>query len=870
MRSGWSSVYFFCGRRLQYCTCNFRWNIRGWAKAIVLWQFVLSATLGAQQFILQAGLGGLLPGEEAVMRESFISICWRLIPYWLNNWEQQWGAEVSSMTFELPHFAVELLIILPCCQIICSRLKVLVTPQVNVLLGPGQGQQGGGIGHQGQGQGPAGGGQGQAGGGQGGDDRQFVREDFAPNVLEGFWERRPEQRRFLPRVRSNLRVLCFLTALTSLAALNASLVPLYLEGQAATARDTPAVALLGRHAKEWLLNDPAAAAVPAVASSAPGGVGLAGVWHPGSRLAARGVGPEELALLPAVHARLDAYFLPPMGGSAGGFWAGLWGGGDDDGSGGKGCPSPEVYVRNVEKHEDPEHRSLIPLVESALAIMRLSCEKYFVLLAIYLAFLLFRDAPRPARAVIRIVARVSATFQKVILFAFPAVCWLYNAGIIFSIFVSVVFWGGPLLALYDSVRAALREVSIKSLSPATPEQVERMGGSCAICWGDMVAGHSHSQQGQTQGQAQSQGAGGVAPSFSAAAAGGGGEGPPAPGGGPASGDETLEAGGRIPSAGTASTSIATGGDGAAGGSGTTGATPVPCSVPLAAAAEPEGEAGVALCCGHAYHHACLVQWMEQCSSSGVTPTCPMCQRGIQLQVRWRLPPFLRRAAGGVAAGAGAGAGTARLLRGGAGAAAAAAAGGRLAAGGGPGPGVAAAAAELAAGEELLNAVRHFAGVDAGLQVVGLLEHQRELQELLHEAPPLELGELLREAQPRGQPQAPQMAAVQPQEGQELQEEGEEEQELLGMGIEMGMGPAAAEGTGLAGSEHLDTTAAAVVPPVAQPNGSGGELGTAAGVPEGSSDGASTSDGVLAPMPADAAAGMQQKPRRRFPFWRRKP
>ena len=50
-------------------------------------------------------------------KESFISICWRLIPYWLNNWEQQWGAECSSMMFELPHFAVELLVILPCVQV---------------------------------------------------------------------------------------------------------------------------------------------------------------------------------------------------------------------------------------------------------------------------------------------------------------------------------------------------------------------------------------------------------------------------------------------------------------------------------------------------------------------------------------------------------------------------------------------------------------------------------------------------------------------------------------------------------------------------------------------------------------------------------
>ena len=28
-------------------------------------------------------------------KESFISICWRLIPYWFNAWEQQWGAECS-------------------------------------------------------------------------------------------------------------------------------------------------------------------------------------------------------------------------------------------------------------------------------------------------------------------------------------------------------------------------------------------------------------------------------------------------------------------------------------------------------------------------------------------------------------------------------------------------------------------------------------------------------------------------------------------------------------------------------------------------------------------------------------------------------
>ena len=50
-------------------------------------------------------------------KESLVSFCWRLIPYWLNSWEQQWGAECSSVMFELPHFALELLVVLPCVQV---------------------------------------------------------------------------------------------------------------------------------------------------------------------------------------------------------------------------------------------------------------------------------------------------------------------------------------------------------------------------------------------------------------------------------------------------------------------------------------------------------------------------------------------------------------------------------------------------------------------------------------------------------------------------------------------------------------------------------------------------------------------------------
>lgn len=111
-------------------------------------------------------------GEEVVTRESFISICWRLIPYWLNNWEQQWGAECSSMMFELPHFAVELLIILPCVQILCSRMKVLAMPSVGAALPPGR------------------------------DTRpEVVQEESVPNVLRGCWERQPKQRHIWHRIR---------------------------------------------------------------------------------------------------------------------------------------------------------------------------------------------------------------------------------------------------------------------------------------------------------------------------------------------------------------------------------------------------------------------------------------------------------------------------------------------------------------------------------------------------------------------------------------------------------------------------------------------------------------------------------------------
>ncbi|GLI65396.1 hypothetical protein VaNZ11_008952 [Volvox africanus] len=681
---GWQSVYYFCGHELQYCTCNFRWNVWGWVKAVVLWKFVLSATLGAQALIIQAGLGGLLPGEEAVTRESVISICWRLIPFWLNNWEQQWGAEVSSMTFELPHFAVELLIILPCCQIICSRLKLLVTP-LWIRQGP-----------------------------RGVDEGPLVLEDFAPNVLEGFWERRPEQRKFLHRVRSNLRVLVFLTALTAMAALNATLVPLYLEGQAAGAPGTPAIMLIGQHSN--LLSKAVGKLVP---------------------LAQTKVAAAELPLLLEARERYRTY-------------------------GKMNCSDSEPYVRSVAKHavelqriREPEHRALIPLVEAALAIMRLSCEKYFVLVAIYVAFLLFRDPPRPARAVIRLVARVSGVFQKVILFAFPVVCWLYNAGLIFSLFVSVVFWGGPLLMLYDTARSALREVCIRSLSPATAEQVDHMNGNCIICWCDMTPNTAPTRPARPTASdvtTAATGLAGVSNSTLSAVAGDSSRGTTSSGYRSVASDDGI---GSRQSAGSGDAGVGEVGEsgestpGRAGaGSPTAAAGMSGDELPFSAGesvtqADPRAM-GWALPCGHAYHYDCLMQWMEQCSSTGVKQVCPMCQRSIQLQVRWRLPRSLRCIVGAAAVG------TARPLDD---AGDAALPGARqrhvrmrhrprqAPPDGGLDDGAALGGGAGAAGGEDRNVAAHV------MQLLELLEHQRELQELLHEHPHPEIGEILQEAPP---------------------------------------------------------------------------------------------------------------------------
>lgn len=204
---GWASVYYFCGPQYQYCTSTFRWNMRGWRKAASLWNFCLATALAVQRLGVEAGLGGLLPGEEAVTRESFVSIAWRLIPFWLNRWESNFGAECSSILFELPHFALELLVVLPMVQVLAGRLRVVGHPHLRAA--PAR---------------------------QGEDEVQRRQEApaLAPDVLRCAWVNDSSQLRLVPRLRAHCRAMTIIVAITAAAATNALVVPLALERQAYT------------------------------------------------------------------------------------------------------------------------------------------------------------------------------------------------------------------------------------------------------------------------------------------------------------------------------------------------------------------------------------------------------------------------------------------------------------------------------------------------------------------------------------------------------------------------------------------------------------------------------------------------------------
>ncbi|KAL4437436.1 hypothetical protein ABPG75_004575 [Micractinium tetrahymenae] len=828
----WEDVYFFCGERYQHCTAGFRWDGSGWLQALVLWNFVLSSALLAQKFVIALGLGGLLPGEEVVTRESFVSIAWRLVPYWMNQWEQQWGAECSSMLFELPHFALELLVVLPCVQILCGRLRVMAQPHIREPLpaapplrpAPAALQHGGALGEQqavaAQGQGA----EAAAAQAEGpGDADADAAGCWVPDVMRCRWRRDPEQRRLMPRLRANARAMAMLALILAVAASNSLLVPLALERWPASSqradqilrfkKELAFVMTTGRHADTMLWYQRAAAAAAAsqeggiagsetpwaanaseegnnrssgsggaagpagdeAGSSSRGSEGTAGflaaalegssnssrldaklaVWStlwrpllpahwlravlaadasqvaglypaylsalqyeehpqsaalaaqlhaaandpaaaaaaakalqqllrhpeqagsilpaagsPGEKEAGRDKSMVHLLLMASMAAGIDAKaaplqlkavavlaskhaaaagtaakdaaalaaaqrdlrwlrrqqalyaakLVPPSsseeggigssfstsngssnGGSSGGRWAG---GGYTTSSWQQQQRMVPLYrvlykhCAELERMRSPEHHRLIPLVEASLAIMRLSCERFFSLLAVFLGFLLFRDPPPAAQVAIRVVAAFAAVFQRMVLYSFPAICWAYGAGALFSCFVSVVFWTGPLVRAVERVRNAATSVQPRRWHSATGAEVERMGGQCAICWGDMPAAGS------------------------AAAA------SPPP---PTAGAAATEARSEQQPPGAESTGVA--------------AEPVPAqpaeggSGPGSAAASGGGPGGAAMSlpCGHAFHKECLQQWLQQCYGQARAATCPMCQASIPLRVRYRMP-----------------------------------------------------------------------------------------------------------------------------------------------------------------------------------------------------------------------------------------
>ncbi|CAD7698420.1 unnamed protein product [Ostreobium quekettii] len=484
---GWGDVYFFCGPLHEYCTCGFRWNLLGWWKAVTVWNFSIASAVGLQKLALQLGLGGLLPGEEVVTKDSFISVCWRLVPYWLNNWEQNWGTECSSMLFEVPRFALELLVILPCVQILCSRLKILAAAQIRVVV-PEQ----------------------EAG--------MVSRENIAANVIKGHWEVDPSQRNMMKRLRCNMRIMAFIVCLLVMAGLNSLWVPLRLEQESLNhPRSDMAI-----EAGQALESGSNTFGLRAQCAACPAG------W-PFKVADVPGPGPQCMDSDVEYVESLKTAYLDK-----------------------RQCRDMEILKWSIRKHSvelgrmrDEDHQRMIPLIEIALAMMRFSCEKFFVLLTVYVNYLLFREPPPFARTLVLVNNALSMIFQHVVLYTFPAICWAYGAGVVFSTFVSLIFWAGPLMGAYRHFTKAFMLTLPKDLSPAMPHHVERMGNNCAICWGTLKAA-----------------------AFNGAL--------------------TKSAGSALP-------------------------------------------------CGHAFHAACLTQWMDQCLVQQRAPKCPMCQSDIQYRVCVRWP-----------------------------------------------------------------------------------------------------------------------------------------------------------------------------------------------------------------------------------------
>lgn len=135
-----------------------------------------------------------------------------------------------------------------------------------------------------------------------------------------------------------------------------------------------------------------------------------------------------------------------------------------------------------------KHRRLVIAIELLLVAMRLSCEGFPVLFATYAAYILRSPAPLLS-AVVRTVSSASYVLQCS-LYLFPAICWAYGAGVLFSMFVSVVFWAAPLWSAYEYVASTIFVVAPLVVAKPGPELMERAGPQCAICWSTFEMGNS--------------------------------------------------------------------------------------------------------------------------------------------------------------------------------------------------------------------------------------------------------------------------------------------------------------------------------------------------------------------------------------------
>lgn len=123
----------------------------------------------------------------------------------------------------------------------------------------------------------------------------------------------------------------------------------------------------------------------------------------------------------------------------------------------------EIFQRKMDKHVrelakicSTGRSEAIAMVEVLLAIMRLCCEKFFVLATVFAAYLLYRDdVPFYARIIARTNHHLSSFYQKVS--NYMSHMRLYSPAS--PICVALQCWNFPLISQTGSVPASHKRVS---------------------------------------------------------------------------------------------------------------------------------------------------------------------------------------------------------------------------------------------------------------------------------------------------------------------------------------------------------------------------------------------------------------------------